>query len=123
MKEAYERENYPENGRGSSLLTQARTGSLLTNQRRNKYMAVENRCSLCGREGDTGKHIVLECQALENYRQNWQWPEGWQEWTEMDRFGYRLGFWVQGGILDREGLQRTKELLVQWEKLCRAENA
>jgi hypothetical protein len=112
-KKAYERVSYMENGRGSSLLAQARTGSLYTNRKRSKYLPVRDECELCGERGDTTEHIVLTCSELTGYREGWEWPE--EGWMDNDKLGYRLGFDIGGWALGGKELIQTKMLLSSWE--------
>jgi hypothetical protein len=114
-KKVYERVGYLDNGRGSSLLAQARTGSLITNRIRSKYLTVQDECGLCGETGDTTGHIILNCRELNEEREGWEWPDGGDDWEEADKLGYRLGFEVQSRVLKWEELNRTKKLLNKWE--------
>ena len=58
-----------DNNKGSSLLAQARTGSLDTNLNRSKYMEnLDKNCRLCERKEESIMHVILECPLLEVHR-------------------------------------------------------
>ncbi|KAH7952920.1 hypothetical protein HPB49_002620 [Dermacentor silvarum] len=50
--------------RGSALLFQARTGALLTNQRRHELFGVDPTCHLCGAQVETLLHVLQQCPRL-----------------------------------------------------------
>ncbi|KAH7970226.1 hypothetical protein HPB49_001196 [Dermacentor silvarum] len=50
--------------RGSALLFQARTGALLTNQRRHELFGVDPTCRLCGAQEETLLHVLQQCPRL-----------------------------------------------------------
>ncbi|KAH7978415.1 hypothetical protein HPB49_005477 [Dermacentor silvarum] len=50
--------------RGSALLFQARTGALLTNQRRHELFDVDPTCRLCGAQEETLIYVLQQCPRL-----------------------------------------------------------
>lgn len=50
--------------RESGLFFQARTGSLLTQQRRHELFGSDPRCRLCGAPSETVDHILYECPKM-----------------------------------------------------------
>jgi hypothetical protein len=121
-KEAYRRESYIDNRRGSCLLVQARTGSLLTRVRKAKFMELTGECIFCVGVPESIQHIIVECKGLAEFREDWEWPQGTENWADCDKFGLRLGFEVNDLMVDFKELEKTKRLLLKWEFLTKSSN-
>jgi hypothetical protein len=115
-KELIKREGFMDNRRGSSLLVQARAGSLWTNHLRSKFSEVEDKCSLCGEEGDSIEHIVMHCEGLSDKRGGWRWPNEVSNWGDKEQLDYVLGFYIEGVVMENHELENTKRLLEAWEE-------
>lgn len=92
--------------RGSALLFQARTGALLTNQRRHELFGVDPACRLCGAPEETLLHVLQQCPRLPADLRPGSLTENLAltGHTEEDRAARA---------------EATKIRLEQWERLCR----
>ncbi|XP_077531313.1 uncharacterized protein LOC144143430 [Haemaphysalis longicornis] len=58
------KENFYDNSQGSALLFEARAGCLRTKSFVGKYSQNDGVCVVCGKETETVRHIVLECEGI-----------------------------------------------------------
>ncbi|KAG0426010.1 hypothetical protein HPB47_026829 [Ixodes persulcatus] len=102
-KRAIEREQLYDDSRGSSLLFEARTGTLKTRLWRSRYdTGAPIACVACGAAEETTEHLVLQCGALSPCPQVNHLP---------DALGFRT---AERGDDGEEHVETTKRRLEQW---------
>jgi hypothetical protein len=121
-KQKYTREGFMDNKRGSTLLIQARAGSLWTNEIKSKFTEIEDKCCLCGETGDNVEHIILHCEGLRDKRGGWNWPDEARDWGNGTQLEYVLGFNIEGVVIANHQLENTKRLLEVWEERVKTLN-
>lgn len=88
--------------RGTSLLFEARAGSLRTRTFRSKYKANDATCSVCGNDSETMNH--LECKGLNHSPEEGSNisralglcdEDGWVDVDEVAKIRLRLDHWLK----------------------------
>ena len=103
FKQEIAKENIYDNSRGSSLLFEARTGTLRTKTYRVKYQEMDTLCSMCGEEEETAEHLILFCKGLH--------PTVERNGADLYK---ALGFKNSEGKVDFEQVEITKRRLSDW---------
>lgn len=97
---------YYRGDRDSALLFQARTGSLLTQQRRHELFGADPSCRLCGAQNETLTHVLHECPNLSDENQTAK--------TLADSLAF-----TSNTVELKQQVSDTKRRLRRWEQLCR----
>ena len=102
------KENLYDNSKGSALLFEARAGCLRTKSFVGKYNHNDGVCVVCGKETETIRHIVLECECIHPnlYDVNIRLPEA-------------LGFKGSTETVNYKAVEVTKRRLECWWKNSR----
>ncbi|KAH9364735.1 hypothetical protein HPB48_014868 [Haemaphysalis longicornis] len=99
---------YYRGDRDSALLFQARTGSLLTQQRRHELFGADLTCRLCGAQSKTIQHVIQVCTKLNDEHQ------------EATTLADSVAFTGAPEKTKEQQASHTKRRLRRWEQYCRS---